>query len=258
MILAFFYLRGKWLLNWPIIYSGLVVFRPPPGSAAKCRGSLRNKKTPPMGEALTSPHKRGYPLAVPDMNDHGRFEQRYERFARALTEYEQDKYVNPIELKVVKDFVKNVVPIALYNDVQNNPIEPRDFDEIYHIQQSGSVLIPVYQDMGFFERRYSRFVQSMNAPITQFLHPSERKAVTEYLTFVQQNTITSKDFARIDALIHTDTKSVNRGDGWFIVALNAYMNGTYMHPSQTTVVNAYVKYARARDEKLEASAMSYN
>ena len=63
MILAFFYLRGKWLLNWPIIYSGLVVFRPPPGSAAKCRGSLRNKKTPPMGEALTSPHKRGYPLA---------------------------------------------------------------------------------------------------------------------------------------------------------------------------------------------------
>ena len=197
-------------------------------------------------------------LTVPDMNDHGRFEQRYERFARALTEHEQDKYVHPIELKVVKDFVKDVVPIALYNDVQNNPIEPRDFDEIYHIQQSGSVLIPVYQDMGFFERRYSRFVQSMNAPSTQFLHPSERKAVTEYLTFVQQNTITSKDFAWIDALIHTDTKSVNRGDGWFIVALNAYMNGTYMHPSQTTVVNAYVKYARARDKKRQASTMPYN
>lgn len=55
MALAFLF-WGKWLLNWPIIYGGLIVFGPPPPFGGKPPLQKENRKTPLSGGESCSNH----------------------------------------------------------------------------------------------------------------------------------------------------------------------------------------------------------
>ena len=162
--------------------------------------------------------------------DSGRFAPRYWRFRQSLRAHKQNKYVHPEELKAVKDYV-------LYTEVIENPITSSDFEQIYMLQHN----------MGYFEQRYKRFMESLLAPNTQFLHPLERQAVNAYLAFEQQNTITEKDFERIYTLIIHTEKPVHIGDECFILAINAYHKNKFIHNNHKEAVEAFVaKYKSAR------------